>query len=418
VPQGTVAIAGAGLAGFQAASALREQKYSGRVVLVGEELHPPYHRPPLSKAVLMGTADEASIAMRPANYYADRQIELLTSTRAVAIDRTHHKLALDNGAVIDYEHLILAVGARNRPFHVPGNDLSGVFYLRDLGEARSLRAQLTSVKRAVIIGAGFIGLEIATAAVKLGIEVTVLEVADRPMSRAVSAPMSALFAREHSMRGVRFLFNTQVKCLLGEAGKVFAAETVEGQIIPGDIVVIGIGVIPNVELAATCNLELQNGIVVDANLATADARISAIGDCASYPSPFSVHELVRLESVQNATEQARCVAARILGKAMPYAAVPWFWSDQGPLKLQIAGLTAGYDECIVRGDASGTSCAMFCFRGEQLLGVETVNRPADHMAARRLLGHHIALTPAQAADETLELKQLIAGATAAAHTQS
>jgi 3-phenylpropionate/trans-cinnamate dioxygenase ferredoxin reductase component len=406
----TVAIAGAGLAGFQVASVLREQHYQGRVVLIGDEPHRPYHRPPLSKAYLLNAPDELSVAMRPDAYYADKKIEVMASTRAVSIDRTHRKLALDNGSVIDFEHLVLAVGARNRPLHIPGYDLTGVFFLRHLEEARALRVRLHKAKQAVVIGAGFIGLEFASAALKLGVAVTVLEVADRPMSRALSAPMSKLFSREHSKGGMRFLFNTQVKRLIDDEGRVAGVETVEGAVIDADLVLIGIGVIPNVELAATCNLEIRNGIAVDANLATADPNISAVGDCASYPSPYTTEEFVRLESIQNATDQARCVAARILGRPLPYTAVPWFWSDQGPLKLQIAGLTVGHDETVVRGDPAGTSCSVFCFRGGRLLGVETVNRPADHMAARRLVGNHIALSPAQAADEGVDLKRLAAAA--------
>jgi len=406
--ESTVAIVGAGLAGLQVASALRDQHYTGRVVLVGEESHAPYHRPPLSKGYLLGSADDTTVAMRSTAYYADKQIELLTATRAATIDRTHHTLALENGTVIDYDHLVLAVGARNRPLQAPGSDLAGVFYLRQLDDARALRTALGSVKRALVVGAGFIGLEFAAAAVKSGVEVTVLDVADRPMSRALSAPMSDLFVREHSRSGMRFLFNTQVKRLVGRAGKVAAVETVAGETLPGEIVVIGIGVIPNVELAASCNLDVRNGIVVDANLSTADPHISAVGDCAAHPNPFSTNELVRLESVQNATDQARCVATRILGKSLPYSAVPWFWSDQGALKLQIAGLTTDYDETAIRGDPSGANCAVFCFRNGRLLGVETVNRPADHMAARRLLGARAAISPAQAADDTIDLKKLIA----------
>lgn len=411
----TVAIVGAGLAGFQVASSLRDQHYPGRVLLIGDEPHRPYHRPPLSKAFLLNASEELPVAMRPDSYYADKKIEVLSSTRAVSVDRTHRKLALDNGSVIDFEHLVLAVGARNRPLHVPGYDLPGVFFLRHLDEARALRVRLHKAKQAVVIGAGFIGLEFAAAARKLGVAVTVLEVADRPMSRALSAPMSALFSREHANSGIRFLFGTQLKRLIDDEGRVAGVETVEGAVIDADLVLIGIGVIPNVELAATCNLEVRNGIAVDADLATSDPNISAVGDCASYPSPYSAEEFVRLESVQNASDQGRCLAARILGGTSPYAAVPWFWSDQGPLKLQIAGLTIGHDETVVRGDPAGISCSVFCFREGRLLGVETVNRPADHMAARRLIGSHAALTPAAAADEGVDLKQLAAAAAAQIH---
>jgi 3-phenylpropionate/trans-cinnamate dioxygenase ferredoxin reductase component len=409
----TVAIVGAGLAGFQVASALREQGYQGRVVLVGEESHRPYHRPPLSKGYLLGSPDESGLAMRPEEYFVDKKIEFLPSTRAVSIDRAHRKLALDNGAVVEFEHLVLAVGARNRLLHVPGYDLNGVFLLRHLDEARGLRLRLEKARRAVVIGAGFIGLEFAATALKFGIEVTVLEVADRPMSRALTPTMARVFTREHSKAGVRFLFNTQVKRLLADEGRVASVETVEGVSIDAELVLIGIGVVPNVELAATCNLEVRNGVLVDALLSTSDPHISAVGDCACYPSKYGADEFVRLESVQNATDQARCVASRILGKAMPYTAVPWFWSDQGSLKLQIAGLTAGHDQTVVRGDPAGTSCSVFCFREGRLLGVESVNRPGDHISARKLIGNNVNLTPAQAADETVELKRLAAGAAAA-----
>jgi 3-phenylpropionate/trans-cinnamate dioxygenase ferredoxin reductase subunit len=351
--------------------------------------------------------------MRPEEYFVDKKIEFLPSTRGVSIDRAHRKLALDNGAVVEFEHLVLAVGARNRPLHVPGYDLSGVFSLRHLDEARALRLRLEKTRRAVVIGAGFIGLEFAATALKFGVEVTVLEVADRPMSRALTPTLAQVFTREHSKAGVRFLFNTQVKRLLADEGRVATVETVEGVSIDAELVLIGIGVIPNVELAATCNLELRNGILVDALLSTSDPHISAVGDCASYPSRYATGDFVRLESVQNATDQARCVASRILGKAMPYAAVPWFWSDQGPLKLQIAGLTAGHDQTVVRGDPAGTSCSVFCFREGRLLGVESVNRPGDHISARKLIGNNVNLTPAQAVDETVDLKRLAAAAAAA-----
>jgi 3-phenylpropionate/trans-cinnamate dioxygenase ferredoxin reductase subunit len=204
-----------------------------------------------------------------------------------------------------------------------------------------------------------------------------------------------------------------VKRLLADEGRVAAVETVDGVSVDADLVLIGIGVIPNVELAATCNLEVRNGILVDALLSTSDPHISAVGDCACYPSRYAVDELVRLESVQNATDQARCVASRIMGKVLPYAAVPWFWSDQGPLKLQIAGLTAGHDQTIVRGDTAKTSCSVFCFREGRLFGVESLNRPGDHMSARKLIGNGVNLTSAQAADETVDLKRLAAGAAAA-----
>jgi 3-phenylpropionate/trans-cinnamate dioxygenase ferredoxin reductase subunit len=412
MPEPAVVIVGAGTAGFQVAAGLRDLRYEGRVILVGDEDCGPYHRPPLSKTYLLGTTDDARVAMRPEVFYNDRKIELRTGQRAVAIDRTHRKLALDDDTVIPYTHLVLAVGARNRPLPVSGAELNGVFFLRTLDEARALRARLARARNAVVIGAGFIGLEFASAARKSGVAVTVIDVADRPMARALSAEMSNVFTREHAKAGVRFLFNTQVMRLMGAAGHVTGVETVEGEVLDADLVVIGIGVIPNVELAATCDLDIRNGIVVDEQLLTGDPNISAVGDCAAHPNPFAPG-MTRIESVQNATDQGRCVAARIAGRPSAFCAVPWFWSDQGDLKLQIAGIATGCERVIVRGDPASASCAAFCFSGERLLAVETVSRPADHMAARHLIAHRAMLTPEQAADESFDLKKLAADSKAA-----
>lgn len=402
----TVAIVGAGLGGFQVAASLRELKFAGRVVLIGDEPHPPYQRPPLSKAAFMaGSSDEAHLALRPASFYPGKFVDLLTGRRAVAIDRRHRKVALDDESVINYDHLVLATGARNRPLPVPGTDLEGVHFLRTLDEARAVRARLASAKRIVVVGAGFIGLEFAASALKFGAEITVVEVAERPMARAISVSMASIFSREFTKMGVRLRFGEQVMRLVGTNGRVEAVETVQGELLPCDLVLIGIGVMPNVDLAAACDLEVRDGIVVDQQLITSDPRISAIGDCAAHPNTYA-EKVARIESVQNATDQGRCVAARLLGRPSCFSAVPWFWSDQGPLKLQIAGLTYGYDRTSIRGDSNGTSCAVFCFRGERLLGVETVNRAADHMAARRLIANRVAITPEQAADESFDLRSL------------
>jgi 3-phenylpropionate/trans-cinnamate dioxygenase ferredoxin reductase subunit len=404
--QPTVAIIGGGQAGLQVAETLREQDFNGRIVLIGDEPHIPYLRPPLSKAYLLGESTEAQLALRPATFFPQHRIELITGKRAVAIDRTRRLVALADDSVIEYDHLVLATGARNRPLPVPGSQLRNVFFLRTLDEASALREHMTTAKNVVVIGAGFIGLEFAAAAQKSGANVTVLDVADRPMARAVSRTMSAIFAREHEKMGVRLMFNTQVMHLLGES-KVTAVETVDGKVLSADLVVIGIGVIPNVELAATCDLPVENGVIVDELLRTCDPCISAIGDVAAHSNPYANGARVRLESVQNACDQARSVAMRIVGKPASYDALPWFWSNQGSLKLQMAGLPrTGCDE-VLRGDASGTKCSVFLFREGRLVCVETLNRPADHMLARRLLAQRIPVTPQQAADVTFDLKSLL-----------
>jgi len=403
-----VVIAGAGLAGFQVGASLREMGYEGRIVVVGEEPFLPYNRPPLSKGYLMGSTDADKLALRPERFYADKKIEVHTGRRIVALDRGHHRAALDDESVLDYDHFVFAVGARNRALPVRGADLRGVYYLRTLAEAQALRPALAAARNAVVIGAGFIGLEFAAVAAKLGLSVTVIEAAERPMARALSPDMAGIFTRVHERSGIRFMFNSQVLHLDGPAGMVSAVTTVAGERVPADIVVIGIGVQPNVEVAAAADLEVRNGIVVDSRLRTSDPDVSAAGDCAAHPNRYAEGAVIRLESVQNATDQGRCVASGILGKGVDYVSIPWFWSDQGELKLQIAGLTQGFDQVAVRGDAAGTSCSTFCFKQGQLLGVESVNRPADHMVARRLLTLHLPLTAAQAADEQFDLKAHLA----------
>jgi 3-phenylpropionate/trans-cinnamate dioxygenase ferredoxin reductase component len=405
----TVAIIGSGQAGLQVAVSLRELRYEGRVVLIGDEPHPPYQRPPLSKGYLLGEVSPGQVTLRPDAFFSKQQIELITGKRAVAIDRVRRMVGLEDDSVVEYDHLVLATGARNRPLPVPGTDLQNVFFLRTLDEAALLRARMAVAKNAVVIGAGFIGLEFAASARKHGLNVTVLDVADRPLARAVSKTMSAACSREHEKMGMRLLFETQVLRLLGENGAVTGVETVDGRILDTDLVVIGIGVIPNVELAATCDLTIEDGIVVDELLRTSDPHISAIGDVAAYTSDHGHGRRVRLESVQNAVDQGRCVAGHIVGRAAAYQALPWFWSHQGPLHLQMTGLSSIDCEEAVRGDPSSTSFSVYLFREGKLVCVESLNRPADHMLARRLLTRRVAVKPQQAADTNFDLKSLLAG---------
>lgn len=404
----TIAIIGAGQAGLQVAASLRELRYEGRVVLLGDEPHAPYQRPPLSKGYLSGDVSAAQVALRPDAFFANFRIELIRNKRAVAIDRVRRMVGLEDDSVVEYDHLVLATGARNRPLPVPGADLQNVYFLRTLDEAAVLREKMAAAKNVVVIGAGFIGLEFAASAAKQGLSVTVLDVAERPMARAVSRVMSSVCAREHEKLGVRLLFNTQVMRLLGEQGVVRGIETVDGRTLPADLVVIGIGVVPNIELAATCDLMIEDGIVVDEFLQTSDPNISAIGDVAAHPSDYNHGQRVRLESVQNAIDQARCVAARLVGKPAAYQALPWFWSHQSHLHLQMTGLRTTDCQEALRGDPNGTAFSVYLFREGRLVCVESLNRPADHMLARRLLASRTAVTPAQAADTSFELKSLLA----------
>ncbi|MGA7807115.1 NAD(P)/FAD-dependent oxidoreductase [Bradyrhizobium sp.] len=406
VARGAAVIVGAGHAGFQLAVSLRQLGFKARVCLINDEPHLPYQRPPLSKAYLKGTGGPDTLMFRPEKFYADQGIELITD-RATAIDRTAHQLKLASGAALDYGHLVLATGARNRLLDIPNANLPDVRYLRILDDSEDLRRRIASSKRVVVIGAGFIGLEFAATARIKGLEVDVLELASRVMARAVTAEISDYFQGRHTAAGVRIHLGVQATAIEASGGMITGVSLSDGRHLPADLVVVGVGVLPNVELAADAGLPVASGIIANAHLLTADPDISAIGDCALFASPRFGGSL-RLESVQNATDQARCVAARLTGDDKAYDGQPWFWSDQGDDKLQIAGLTTGYDRVVLRGDPAQKAFSAFCYREGKLVGIESVNRAGDHMFGRRLLPMDRSITPEQAADSKFDLKGALA----------
>lgn len=400
----SVVVVGAGQAGYQTAASLRQEGFEGRITLIGDEPGLPYQRPPLSKGYLLGTLTADAIRFRKPEWFEQQRIELVHD-RATAIDRTNRRVTLAGGDAVDYGHLVLATGAHNRVLPVPGADLDGVRGVRTLADADALLPRVKAAKNVVVAGAGFIGLEFAAVAAKLGAKVHVLELADRPMARAVSLPMSQLFREAHEANGLQFDFRQGLAAVHGASGAVQEVETTDGRRLPADLLVFGIGVLPNTQLAAEAGLAIENGIRVDANLLTSDPAISAIGDAALFPSVHADGASVRLESVQNAADQARLVAARIVGKpTAPYSAMPWFWSDQGDLKLQIAGLSNGHDETVVLGSPAERKVVVLCFRRQQLIAVETCNRAGDHMLARKLLARQPPLRPAEAAVPGFDLK--------------
>jgi NADPH-dependent 2,4-dienoyl-CoA reductase/sulfur reductase-like enzyme len=398
-----VGIIGAGQAGFQTAASLRQDGFDGQIALIGDEPGVPYQRPPLSKAYLLGKTSLEALRFRPETYFAEHRIELVHE-RAVAIDRANRRVKLKSGSSVAYDHLVLAVGAHNRALPVPGANLDGVLGLRTLADADELAVRLKHAREVVVVGAGFIGLEFAAVASTLGASVHVLELADRPMPRAVSVEMSRVFARAHEAWGVRLDFGQALARIHGRDGAVDHVETADGRYLSAQLVVFGIGVLPNVSLASEAGLEIGNCIRVGSNLLTSDPAISAIGDCASFPNPHS-GELIRLESVQNATDQARAVSARIVGRPRPYRAVPWFWTEQRDLKLQMAGLSSGYDTAVTLGSPEARSTSVLCFRAGRLVAVESVNCPLDHMIARRVLARTTpALSPIDASASGFDLK--------------
>ncbi|SAL78845.1 FAD-dependent pyridine nucleotide-disulfide oxidoreductase [Caballeronia terrestris] len=402
-----ILIIGAGQAGYQLAVSLRDAGYDKRVVLIGDEPDLPYQRPPLSKAFQSGDCEAEQVTFQKEPFYEGRRIELMLGVRVLHIDRERHHISTGDGRRIEYEHLVLATGARNRL--LPGWDsaTSGLLKLRTLHDAHALREALNRSKRAVIVGAGFLGLEFAAVAAKRGVAVSVIEASSNLMSRAVSAPVAEAFREHHESLGVTFSFDSGVKRICTEAGRVIGAETTGGMLHEADLVVVSIGVVPNVELAKDAGLEIANGIVVDLNLATSDPSISALGDCAAFPSRFAFGNC-RIESVQNAVDQARFLAQRLTGHTHGFEAVPWFWSDQGGVKLQIAGVAMSRpDEIVLRGDRAGLKFSAYGFAKGHLVAVESVNRPADHIAARKLLAADAPVTPAQAADPQFDLKTVL-----------
>src|SRR5437764_4886984 len=393
-----VVIVGASHAGFQLAASLRQHGYDGGITLIGDEAVLPYQRPPLSKDYLDGKIGLDLLLMRPEAFYRDHRIDYLPDTRAVGIDRAAKQLCLASGKKLGYDHLVLATGARNRVPPLPGIELDGVCYLRNLAETDELRERLAAAEHIVVIGAGFIGLEFAAVARGKGKPVQILELTDPIMGLVVCPVTSEFFAAAHRQNGVEFSFGAQAVRIAGAGGRVEHLELASGERLDADLVLVSIGVVPNGELAAAAGLAVANGIVVDAQLQTADPAISAIGDCCAFPSVHAEGNMTRLEAVQNAADHARCVADRILGKSHPYTALPWFWSEQGPLRLQIAGLTAGHDHTALRGEVERGEFSVFCYRDSALLGIESVNRPADHAHARRLLAAGRQVTPEQAAE--------------------
>ncbi|RDV02057.1 NAD(P)/FAD-dependent oxidoreductase [Undibacter mobilis] len=401
---GTV-IVGAGQGGYQLAASLREFGYAEPIVLIGEETEQPYQRPPLSKAFLLGEMAAERLAFRSPDFYEKQNIELITGARAMTIDPIARRVELQTGAALGYDHLVLATGARNRALPVPGADSDGVMYLRTLADSHAIRERFERAQDIVVIGAGFIGLELAAVASKVRKTVTVVEALPRVMSRAVTPIVSDFYAGEHRRWGVDLICDAGVGALDASDGKVSKVVLSDGRRIPADLVLVGIGVAPAIELAMQAGVAVDNGIVVDANLSTADPRISAIGDCASFPLG---QRYMRLESVQNAVDQARCVARRIVGRSEPYSPVPWFWSDQRDLKLQMVGLTAGAERCVVRGSIEKRAFSVFCFTGETLIGVESVNSGGDHIFGRRLLNAGESISPDEAGDSSFDFRERIA----------
>lgn len=404
----TCIIVGASHAAAQLAPSLRQEGWEGRIIVIGDEPHMPYHRPPLSKAYLLGEKNSNDLLIRAEDAYNKLGIEFCLGEQVVAIDRERKSITLRDGASLAYDKLALCTGTRVRTVALPGAQLEGVHYLRGIADIDRIKRHVQPGGRAAIVGGGYIGLETAAVLTRLGMHVTVLEMAPRVLARVTAPEVSAFFERVHREEGVDICTNVAVDRFEG-SGHVKWIALGDGTVLPASLVVIGVGVLPNVELAKASGLDVDNGIIVDACARTSDPDIVAAGDCTMHPSPY--YGRIRLESVPNATEQAKAAAAALCGKDKPYRALPWFWSDQYDIKLQIAGLNAGYDEVVVRGTRdSGRSFSAFYLKDGRLVAADCVNRPQEFMLSKRLIAEGVAVEATRLADEAWPLKSFFATA--------
>ena len=404
-----IIIIGAGQAGGETAQRLRQAGFDGDITLIGEEPSPPYQRPPLSKAYLKGDLPMDRLLLRPASMYAEEHIALLTPVKAVWVDRANRKVRVEGGRELSYDALVLATGARPRKLPLVGADLDGAFLFRTAADADALRPRMVAGAKLIVIGAGYIGLEAAAVARQLGLDVTVIETAVRPLARVTSPEVAGFFLDEHTRQGVRFVLGGQPAIIKGQ-DRVTGVGLADGGELPADIVIAGIGVTPEITLAQHCGLTIDNGIVTDAQCRTSDPNIFAIGDCASRPMEHYDDRVARLESVHNAVEGAKIVAATIMDKPVHTVEAPWFWSDQYDLKLQIAGLFQGYDHVAFRGVMADRSFAAFYYKGDRLIAVDAVNRPGEYLGAKMMIQSKRTLPPDVITDESRPMKELLASA--------
>ncbi|MCH7822851.1 MAG: FAD-dependent oxidoreductase [Proteobacteria bacterium] len=399
-----VVIVGAGHAAGQAVVTLRQKGYDGKIILIGAEEYYPYQRPPLSKKFLAGELAAERLYVKPPSFYDHPDIELHLGTTVTRIDLAGKTVIDTDGNSYTYENLIIATGSRVRKLEVPGTGLACVYYLRDINDVTAMHEHMHEGKRLVIIGAGYIGLEVAAVANSKGLAVTVIEMAERVMSRVVSEQVSAFYESEHRQHGVNLMLSTGLAGFSG-SDSVEQVDLTDGTSVAADFVLIGIGVVPNVDLARGAGLDVDNGIRVDDRCKTSDASAYAIGDCTNHPNSL-LGQRLRLECVHNALEQAKTAARNICGDDLAYAQVPWFWSDQYDLKLQIAGISGGFDQTVLRGDPASRAFSCLYLRDGQLIAIDSINSPRDFMQSKALIGDHAVISPYVLTNTDLELKDM------------
>ena len=397
-------IIGAGHSAGQVVASLRQKKYDGKVILIGDEDHYPYQRPPLSKKFLAGELAAERLYVKPVAFYDDPDIDVQLNTRVAKIDPPGKRVVDSGGQSYDYDDLIIATGARVRKLDLPGSNLPGVHYLRTIQDVTHMQGYMSEGARLVIIGGGYIGLEVAAVAATLGLSVTVVEMAERVMSRVVSEQVSSFYEAEHRQHGVNLKLSTGLAGFSG-SDSIEEVNLSDGTSIAADLVLIGIGVVPNVELALDAGLHVDNGIRVDEYCRTSEPNIYAVGDCTSHPNRLLGRQL-RLESVHNALEQAKTAACNICGEDLEYSQVPWFWSDQYDLKLQIAGISQGYDSTVLRGNPADRAFSCLYLKDGTLIAIDSINSPRDFMQSKPLIGNRAVISPEKLSDSEVALKDM------------
>ena len=402
-----VLIVGAGHGGAQAAVALRQRKFEGSIAIIGEEPEIPYERPPLSKEYLSGEKAFERILIRPAAFWAEREVAMLLGRRVTAIDPAAHSVTTDDGATVGYGTLIWAAGGHPRRLTCSGHDLVGVHGVRTRADVDRMMGELATTTQVVVIGGGYIGLEAAAVLAKLGKQVTVVEALDRVLARVAGEPLSRFYEAEHRAHGVDIRLGTAVSCIEEAGGRATGVRLADGEVLPARMVIVGIGIVPAVEPLLAAGAAGGNGVTVDAHCRTSLPDIYAIGDCAAHANAFAEGATIRLESVQNANDMATTIARAITGEAEPYHVVPWFWSNQYDLKLQTVGLSIGHDAVVVRGDSATRSFSIVYLKAGRVIALDCVNATRDYVQGKALVTTGAVISPDRLADATVPLKLLV-----------
>ena len=403
-----VVIVGGGHGGAQVAVMLRTQKFEGSIAIVGDEPELPYERPPLSKEYFAGEKEFERIQLRPAKYWDEREVTMLLGKRVVGVDPEAHTVTTDGGETIGYGKLVWATGGRPRMLPIPGGDLPGVQGVRTRADADAMKAAAETAKQIVVIGGGYIGLEAAAVLSKAGKKVVLLEALDRVLARVAGEVLSRFYEKEHREHGVDVRLGVSVAAIEG-SDQVTGVRLADGEVIPADLVIVGIGIVPAVEPLIAAGAEGGNGVLVDGYCKTSLPDIYAIGDCAAHENAFAEGACIRLESVQNANDQANVVAKGICGAEAPYHAIPWFWSNQYDLKLQTAGLSTGHDQAVLRGAPATRSFSVVYLKAGKVIALDCVNATKDYVQGRMIVTAGVTATPEQLADTATPLKALLPG---------